>query len=144
MGLRWNNFLSGVLPVSHDSNHLLGSQSPDWCCQLSSFQGEILKLFYWMEVLWVCVCSVCVSLTLTTFKHCLLLSFYLGWACGELVCRREEGREELIVSEVKASFYFPLLSVRALGLQDRIPGHGLPGYGPWRWWMIPKPQPFCP
>lgn len=142
MGLRWENFLSGFLCVTW-------FQPSPWVTEpwvpLPPFQGGILQLFYWKEVLWVfvvCVC-LCVSFTLITPKHCPLLSFYLGWACREIVGRREERKEEFIASEVKASFYFPLLSLRALCLQDGIPGHVLPDYGPWRWWMIPKPQPFC-
>lgn len=56
---------------------------------------------------------MCVSRTL---MRCPLLSFYLGWGCGE-VGRREEGREGFIVFEVRASFYFLLLPLRALGLE---------------------------
>lgn len=51
-----------------------------------------------------------------THSCAVLYSFYLGWGCGE-VGRREEGREGFIVFEVRASFYFLLLPLRALGLE---------------------------
>lgn len=76
-----------------------------------------------------------------TLTHYPLLSFYVGWGCGEVAGRRGEGWEGFIVFE---SFLL-LCSVASEGF-----GSGGVTTRPWaarhktwRWWMIPKPQPFC-
>lgn len=81
-----------------------------------------------------------VSLTLL---HCLLLSFDSGWGCEAVVGSRKEGQKGFIIFEVRASFYFLLLPLRIWDLEAWPPGHSLPKHKTWRWWIIPKPQPFC-
>ena len=70
-------------------------------------------------------------------------SFLFRLGVWEVVGRGKEEWEGFTVFEMRVSFYFLLLSLRALGLEAWPRGHQLPESKAWRWWMIPKPQNFC-
>lgn len=72
-------------------------------------------------------------------SHSDFVFYYLFFKVG--VCER--GLREFHCLKVRALFLFLLFLLRALGLEAWPLGNGLPEYKTWRWWKVPKQQPFC-